>query len=666
MLCEITQVASNAEIHLLIASLYSIIWKYGNSNCLDVSNLPLHLTRTCPQNQTEMIERGSAINCSKNYMCLPNENLTELFEICIQFYSIRINKGLCLVLFNKSRIVLYDCRTFDEGCPDETYYSNKMFQYPQCTKIKDGCFLADMSCGRTSVSTHSPDNPNDTSKETRYNVVPIVIYTSSCVLLISLCILLRRSFRQKVVDMCTKGKKKKKDVLTFFPILMANEIVEDVCLESFTVIEREPLSHEKRKPETPIQMESAPVILEESILDTPTQTEFEPLFPVRSYALIPNPYTATEQLSNLNRVSRLLMGPCTDQLRDLLRFYIPPDSFPAVIERERSRLPRLTESQRKLILPNYGSFSGNYDDMDISLLYILLKTVCGIQAHKRGWGNAPDSGDRSVSANIERLRLTRNICSHSTGGMSNAEFNKFWSVVRAAVVDLDKTLGIGNKYQEEVDKLVKPMKELEIIMEKLDKIKMESRTSSSHPYAATEQMTNLNRVSRLLMGPCTDQLRDLLRFYIPPDSFPAVIERERSRLPRLTESQRKLILPNYGSFSGNYDDMDISLLYILLKTVCGIQAHNRGWGNAPDSGDRSVSANIERLRLTRNICSHSTGGMSNAEFNKFWSEVRAAVVDLDKTLGIGNKYQEEVDIIRNDTLIPCRQILEERVLGYNN
>nr|XP_022291428.1 uncharacterized protein LOC111102828 isoform X2 [Crassostrea virginica]XP_022291429.1 uncharacterized protein LOC111102828 isoform X2 [Crassostrea virginica] len=177
---------------------------------------------------------------------------------------------------------------------------------------------------------------------------------------------------------------------------------------------------------------------------------------------------------------------------------------------------------------------------------------------------------------------------------------------------------------------------------------------ASTSYAATEEMTNINRVSRLLMDPCTDQLRDLLRSYIPPANFNTVIQRVKSRLPRLTEPQRRLILPSSGVYSGNYDDMDISFLYILLRNVCRIQAHNQGWGNSPDSADRSVSANIERLRLARNRCGHSTGGMSNAEFIQIWSEIGAAVVDLDKTLGIGNKYQEVVDFIRNDTMDPTR------------
>ena len=177
---------------------------------------------------------------------------------------------------------------------------------------------------------------------------------------------------------------------------------------------------------------------------------------------------------------------------------------------------------------------------------------------------------------------------------------------------------------------------------------------ASTSYAATEKTINKYIVSRLLMGPCTDQLRDLLRSFIPPANFRTVILGVMSRLPRLTEPQRKLILPYSRSYSGNYDDMDISLLYILLRNVCAIPPHKKGWGNAPDSTDRSMAANIERLQLARNRCGHSTGRTSNAEFNQILSEIITAIVDLGKILGIGNKYQEIVDFIRNDTMDPTR------------
>ena len=173
---------------------------------------------------------------------------------------------------------------------------------------------------------------------------------------------------------------------------------------------------------------------------------------------------------------------------------------------------------------------------------------------------------------------------------------------------------------------------------------------ASTSYAATEEMTNTLRVIRVLMHPCTDQLVDLLRSFVHPVSFPAVIRSERWRLPRLTKPQQELILPDSGEYSGNYDDMDISILYILLRNVCRIKAHNKGWGNDPEFADRSLSANIERLRQTRNNCVHYEKGMSNTKFNQVWLEIRAAVVDLDKYLGIGNKYQVAVDFIRHDTM----------------
>lgn len=177
---------------------------------------------------------------------------------------------------------------------------------------------------------------------------------------------------------------------------------------------------------------------------------------------------------------------------------------------------------------------------------------------------------------------------------------------------------------------------------------------ASSAYIATEEITNANRISRLLMGPCADQLKDLLYFYVPPSKFPEVIK--KSRLPGfMSVNHRKLILPKSGAYKGDYGDMDITLLYTLLRNICGIKEHRAGWGEKPQASDRSVSANIERIRLARNQCGHSTGGLlSNADFNQIWSSIRASVMDLDLELGNGNKYEKEVDFIRHDTMDPVR------------
>lgn len=55
-----------------------------------------------------------------------------------------------------------------------------------------------------------------------------------------------------------------------------------------------------------------------------------------------------------------------------------------------------------------------------------------------------------------------------------------------------------------------------------------------------------------------------------------------------------------------YEDFEISLLYTILRNICGIPEHENGWGDVPLPIDKSVSANIERIRLKRNKYGHST------------------------------------------------------------
>ncbi|XP_062576283.1 uncharacterized protein LOC134238186 [Saccostrea cucullata] len=178
---------------------------------------------------------------------------------------------------------------------------------------------------------------------------------------------------------------------------------------------------------------------------------------------------------------------------------------------------------------------------------------------------------------------------------------------------------------------------------------------ASSSYASTEETTNACRACRLLLGPCTDELRDVLLHHVPPSTFPHVIINKRINLPRLTAQQMNLILPRGSSYTGNYDDMDISLLYILLRNICGLSPHSNGWGNDPDPTDRSLSANIERIRIARNQCVHSSSPvLSNADFNTIWTNVRSAVADFDSFLSNGNKYEKEVDFLRYETMDPAR------------
>lgn len=116
---------------------------------LDDYDFPVYTTKVCPKNEAEWKERSSAINCtvSNGYMCMPNEDFTELLEFCYVYPLILVEEGICLYLYKDfSRVNGYKCDTFLSGCPKSTFVSYEMFKYPNCSSIGNGCFLAEPFC----------------------------------------------------------------------------------------------------------------------------------------------------------------------------------------------------------------------------------------------------------------------------------------------------------------------------------------------------------------------------------------------------------------------------------------------------------------------------------------------------------------------------------------
>lgn len=121
---------------------------------------PVYATKHCPRNQAEWNERSYAINCTaeKGYICLPNENLTELLEFCYIYPFILIQEGICLYLNKRFSLVdSYSCIGFRFGCPKTSFVSSNLFENPQCTSIGNGCFRADPSCPLATSTSFIPD-----------------------------------------------------------------------------------------------------------------------------------------------------------------------------------------------------------------------------------------------------------------------------------------------------------------------------------------------------------------------------------------------------------------------------------------------------------------------------------------------------------------------------
>lgn len=160
-------------------------------------------------------------------------------------------------------------------------------------------------------------------------------------------------------------------------------------------------------------------------------------------------------------------------------------------------------------------------------------------------------------------------------------------------------------------------------------------------YQSTRETTNIARIARIILGPCTNLLRDVLAKEIPPSALSQKVKTflanpSRKGKPPFSKAQECLV------YRGDYSDFDISLLYFLLRNVCSIPPHTNRWGNVPNQEDRSPSANIERIRIMRNeyYVNISNFSFSNSEFERKWTNILQIVQDLELYLGTSNVYQE--------------------------
>ncbi|XP_078328067.1 uncharacterized protein LOC111114566 [Crassostrea virginica] len=97
----------------------------------DGYEFPVWTTKSCPRNKTEWDDRSSLFNCNEesSYVCLPNENFTELLEFCYQHQVLPIEKGICLYLRkDDSKLYWYNCSHFQQGCPTENYRGSTIYE----------------------------------------------------------------------------------------------------------------------------------------------------------------------------------------------------------------------------------------------------------------------------------------------------------------------------------------------------------------------------------------------------------------------------------------------------------------------------------------------------------------------------------------------------------
>lgn len=168
-------------------------------------------------------------------------------------------------------------------------------------------------------------------------------------------------------------------------------------------------------------------------------------------------------------------------------------------------------------------------------------------------------------------------------------------------------------------------------------------------YSFTRQTTNLARAARMVVGPCSEVLRAVLMKKIKPPDLKKEFEKVFA-----TDPTKKWIYKTFKRdiYSEDYSNFDISLLYMLLRHLASLPPPVTGWGNEPEPLDRSVSANIERIRWIRNkyVGHVSDVSFSSSDFNKITENIIQVIQELETYLGLCTDKQDDVSKLRSCTM----------------
>ncbi|XP_052704012.1 uncharacterized protein LOC128180166 [Crassostrea angulata] len=221
---------------VILGYFFSSIIVLNTCKKLEGYKFPVHSTKFCPGNESEWNKRASALNCNKTngYTCLPNENFTELLEFCYTAPFIWIQEGVCLYLKRRGSYVdAYNCSHFIDGCHNTSYQSSRIFDYPACITIGDGCLLAEQFCKSSPNTTHHPETSELDTDDWLWVLIVIsivVVCFSSCMLYV---------YRKRKFSSCKRGNDIKNTSIELeeLNVLIADteDVKNDISTEQSTI-----------------------------------------------------------------------------------------------------------------------------------------------------------------------------------------------------------------------------------------------------------------------------------------------------------------------------------------------------------------------------------------------------------------------------------------------
>ena len=199
--------------------------------------------------------------------------------------------------------------------------------------------------------------------------------------------------------------------------------------------------------------------------------------------------------------------------------------------------------------------------------------------------------------------------------------------------------------------------------------------SSTPERAPKNEAANYPRLCRLLIDVGSQALRDTFEDIHGSASLCAVLAANRSTLQTLRK-QRVLSSTQWSKLypavatSASLANLDISLLIVLLRHICGLKppTTTQSWCRVPPTTDVSREADIVRLNCFRNdIYGHAEkAAISDSEFSIHWQNIHDTLVRLG-----GQSYEKQIDSLQAECMGPeieqyYTELLQEWIKDENN
>ena len=153
-------------------------------------------------------------------------------------------------------------------------------------------------------------------------------------------------------------------------------------------------------------------------------------------------------------------------------------------------------------------------------------------------------------------------------------------------------------------------------------------TASPSLLASSPEKTNGNKLIRLLIDGGTAVLWNIFHRYHPPVNLASDLH---FKYPILNNLLRRRVLNGHqwdklfppGGGMPDSNTFDITLLFLLLTTICGLSPPLTGWHTKPPPGDNTLEANLARVKFFRNeLYGHVTStGVDATSFSFLWHEI---------------------------------------------